>query len=173
MSRGRLRLSDQDEEERSEQLTKALLSVMDSSTGGGDAIGNTASAIAPFADKVNLILQALFTVEGQVQDPATIDETTTEAEVQMTYRELRCWYVLMIISKCLRGERKIRAENSWTNDCISRIILYLRIIAIHKSEIVSSKWTSTDQGRLIIGLCALLEVWSELLHFMICQCNSL
>jgi len=155
VARGRLRLSDQGEEQRSEQFTKALLSVMDSAASSGDVTSNATSTIAPFADKINLILQVLSNIEGQVEDPAAIDENTTEAELQMSYRELRCWYAPD--NHFLKLSPK-RGRSSRTDDFISRIILYLRIIAIHKSEIVSNKWTSTDQGRLIIGLCALLEV---------------
>lgn len=149
MLHGRLRLSEQDKEQRSEQLTKALLSVMDY-VAGADKTSNTPSTVAPFADKINLILQVLSTLDGQIEDPVTANEAISEAEVQMTYRELRCWYVLSCFLDIVQDRR--------VDIFCSRIILYLRIIALHRSEILSAKWTFTEQGRLIIGLCTLLDV---------------
>ncbi|EPS36802.1 hypothetical protein H072_9642 [Dactylellina haptotyla CBS 200.50] len=114
----------------SEMLAKSLISAIDVTAGSGRGSGNTDSGtwLPPvLADKITIVLQNLNGVGGEVAIQSD-GEVTGKEPGKKGYARLRSW-----------------------------IVLFLRIVALHKAEFASPKTSAIEQGRIVIGLCALLE----------------
>ncbi|KAF3930239.1 hypothetical protein ABW20_dc0104813 [Dactylellina cionopaga] len=127
-----------DEEEvkgASEMLARSLISAIDVTAGSGNGSGGDSGTWLPpiLADKMNIVLQALSGASGEVTIQSDGEVTGTGAGVgkdaaRKVYGRLRSW-----------------------------VVLFLRIVALHKTEFGSPKTSAIEQGRMVIGLCALLE----------------
>ncbi|KAK6341945.1 RNA polymerase II mediator complex subunit [Orbilia blumenaviensis] len=112
-----------------EMLARSLVSAIDVTAGRGAGSGDTGTWLPPIlADKMNVVLQALSGVGGEVTIHSDGEVTGGKETIGKAYRKLRSW-----------------------------VILFLRIVALHKAEFGSSKTSAIEQGRIVIGLCALLE----------------
>ncbi|KAK6522114.1 RNA polymerase II mediator complex subunit [Arthrobotrys megalospora] len=112
-----------------EMLARSLVSAIDVTAGRDAGAGDTGTWLPPIlADKMNVVLQALSGVGGEVTIQSDGEVTGGKETVGKVYGRLRSW-----------------------------VILFLRIVALHKTEFGSPKTSAIEQGRIVIGLCALLE----------------
>ncbi|KAF3161932.1 RNA polymerase II mediator complex subunit [Orbilia oligospora] len=112
-----------------EMLARSLISAVDVTAGRNTGGGDMGTWLPPIlADKMNVVLQALSGAGGEVTIQSDGVVTGGKETVGKVYKRLRSW-----------------------------VILFLRIVALHKAEFGSPKTSVVEQGRMVIGLCALLE----------------
>ncbi|KAF3915726.1 hypothetical protein AA313_de0204357 [Arthrobotrys entomopaga] len=111
-----------------EMLARSLLSAIDVTAGTGKDGGDSGAWLPPIlADKMSAVLHSLNVIGGDVTIHSG-GEATRKETGKKGYAKLRSW-----------------------------IVLFLRIIALHKAEFGAAKTSGIEQGRMVIGLCALLE----------------
>ncbi|KAF3214584.1 RNA polymerase II mediator complex subunit [Orbilia oligospora] len=112
-----------------EMLARSLISAIDVTAGRNTGGGDMGTWLPPIlADKMNVVLQALSGAGGEVTIQSDGVVTGGKETVGKVYKRLRSW-----------------------------VILFLRIVALHIAEFGSPKTSVVEQGRMVIGLCALLE----------------